>query len=85
LAAATVAPVPVLELGLALAVALALAVPDGDTVGLADGLGWCLANAESAALIDPLCTAMTAPSATPAATGMAIMAAIRARRRLCER
>jgi hypothetical protein len=76
-----------LGLAVALAVALALAVPEADAVGLAEAVGWwwCLPNAESATLTDPLCTAMTAPIATPAATGTAIAAAIRARRFRCER
>jgi hypothetical protein len=76
-----------LAVAVALAVALALAVPDADAVGLADAVGWwwCLPNAESAMLIDPVCTAMTAPIATPAATGTAIAVAIRARCLRCER
>jgi ABC-type Fe3+ transport system permease subunit len=70
----------VLGLTLALAVALALAVPDADAVGW-----WCRPNAESATWTDPLFTVMNAPIATPAATGMAITVAIRARRLLWER
>jgi ABC-type Fe3+ transport system permease subunit len=69
-----------LVLGLPLAVALALAMPDADAVGW-----WCWPNAESATWTDALFTMMTVPIATPAATGMAITVAIRARRLLCER
>jgi hypothetical protein len=85
LAGATVVAVLALVLGLALAVALALAVPAADADGLADAVGRCLPNAEFAMLTDPLCTAMTAPIATPAATGTAIAVVIRARRLLFER
>jgi hypothetical protein len=72
-----------LVLGLALAVALALAVPDADTdaVGVGNVLWWCcLQNDALAMLSDPPFTAATAPIVMPAATGMAITAAIRARR-----
>jgi hypothetical protein len=71
--------VPVLAL--ALAVGLELAVPDAE----ADAVGWCRPNAESDTWTGPLFTAMTAPIATPAATGTAIAIVIRARRLLRER
>ena len=95
LAGATVVPVLVVGLALVLAVALvlglALAVAasarraadaDTDAVGVADVLWWCLPNDALATLNDPPFTATTAPIAMPAATGMAITAAIRARRLL---
>ncbi|HTR95296.1 MAG TPA: hypothetical protein VMI73_26485 [Trebonia sp.] len=68
---------------LALAVALAVAVADTDAVGVANVLWWwCLQNEELAMLSDPPLTAAIAPIATPAATGMAIAVAMRARRLL---
>jgi hypothetical protein len=72
-----------LVLGLALAVALALAVTDADAVGVAMTLWWwCLQNDALAMLNDPPFTAASAPIATPTDTGMAIAAAMRARRLL---
>jgi hypothetical protein len=70
----------VLALALAVALALALAVPDADAVGVANVLWWCLQNDALAMLTDPPFIATSAPIATAAATGMAITAAIRARR-----
>jgi hypothetical protein len=68
-------------LGLALAVALALIVADADAVGVGNVLWWCQ-NDALAILSDPPFAATIAPIATPAATGMAIAAARRARRLL---
>jgi hypothetical protein len=69
-------------LGLAVAVAVALAVPDADAVGVGKVLWWCLQNDALAMLSDPPFVAASAPIATPTATGMAIAAAMRARRLL---
>jgi hypothetical protein len=71
-----------LVVGLALPVAVAVAVPDADTdaVGVGNVLWWCLQNDALARLSDPPFTAATAPIVMPTATGMAITAAIRARR-----
>jgi hypothetical protein len=69
----------------AVAVAVAVAVPDAVAVGLADVVGWCRWNAESATLTDPLWIATTTPTPTAAATGTATTAAMRARRLPCER
>jgi hypothetical protein len=70
---------------LGLALVLALAVPDAgvDTgaVGVGNVLWWCLHHDALARLSDPPLTAASAPIVmTTAATGMAITAAIRARR-----
>jgi hypothetical protein len=74
-----------LMLGLALVLVLALAVPDAGVDTGAVGVGnvpwWCLHHDALARLSDPPLTAATAPIVmTTAATGMAITAAIRARR-----
>jgi hypothetical protein len=70
-----------------LALVLALAVPDADAdvgtdaVGVGNVLWWCLHHDALARLSDPPLIAATAPIVmTTAATGMAITAAIRARR-----
>jgi hypothetical protein len=73
-----------LAVALTLAVALALAVTVGDAVAVAVGnvLWWCLQNDALAMLSDPPLTATIAPIPMAAATGMAIVAARRARRLL---
>jgi hypothetical protein len=80
--ALAVALVVGLVVGLALAVALALAVIDADAVAVGNVLWWCLQNDALAMLSDPPLVAASAPIATPTATGMAIAAAMRARRLL---
>ena len=94
LAGGTVVPVLVVGLalavavalvvGLALAVAVALAVPDAVTeaVGVGKVLWWCLQNDALAMLSDPPFIVIIVLIVTPIATGMAIAAAIRARRLL---
>jgi hypothetical protein len=93
LAGATVVPVVVLVVGLALPLAVALvvglalvvavAVPDAgadtEAVGVGNVWWWCHHD-EFARLSDPPLDATAAPTATAAATGMAIVAAMRARR-----